>query len=109
MSSYMQSKKTMEINAGHAIVKQLKHYADKDSSDKSVKDLVMLLFETSLLTSGFSLDDPQVHAGRIHRMIKLGLGFDGDEDDAEAKAEEEMPELEDDAEDDDTSRMEEVD
>ena len=45
----------------------------------------MLLYETSLLTSGFSLEDPQVHATRIHRMIKLGLGLD-DADDSAADA-----------------------
>jgi len=106
---YMAAKKHLEINPDHVIVEQLRAKADADKNDKSVKDLVMLLFETSLLTSGFSLDDPQVHAGRIHRMIKLGLGFDADEEDAKADAEEEMPELEDDAEEDDTSRMEEVD
>jgi len=106
---YMAAKKHLEINPDHVIVEQLRAKADADKNDKSVKDLVMLLFETSLLTSGFSLDDPQVHAGRIHRMIKLGLGFDADEEDAKVDAEEEMPELEDDADEDDTSRMEEVD
>merc|ERR1712048_107829 len=53
MSSYMVSKKTMEINAGHPIV-------------KTVKALVLLLFETSLLTSGFALEDPSSYADRIH-------------------------------------------
>ncbi|XP_008487406.1 heat shock protein 83-like, partial [Diaphorina citri] len=48
-------------------------------NDKAVKDLVNLLFETSLLSSGFTLEEPQVHAARIHRMIKLGLGIE-DED-----------------------------
>merc|ERR1739847_116401 len=106
---YMAAKKHLEINPDHVIVEQLRAKADADKNDKSVKDLVMLLFETSLLTSGFSLDDPQVHAGRIHRMINLGLGFDADEEDAKVDAEEEMPELEDDADEYDTSRMEEVD
>jgi molecular chaperone HtpG len=55
------------------------------------------------------LEDPQVHAARIHRMIKLGLGFDADEEEAPEAGEEEMPALENDEEDEDTSRMEEVD
>jgi len=107
---YMAAKKHLEINPDHAIVETLRAKAEADKNDKAVKDLVMLLYETSLLTSGFSLEDPQVHATRIHRMIKLGLGLD-DSDDAAADADEEdMPALEDNAADeDDTSRMEEVD
>jgi molecular chaperone HtpG len=67
----------------------------------------MLLYETSLLSSGFSLEDPQTHAGRIHRMIKLGLGIDEDETAAVEEMPDEMPPLE--GADDDASRMEEVD
>merc|ERR1711860_322572 len=68
---YMAAKKHLEINPDHSIVDNLRIRAEADKNDKSVKDLVMLLFETSLLSSGFSLEDPRVHAVRIHRMIKL--------------------------------------
>merc|ERR1712129_31497 len=67
---YMAAKKHMEINPEHAIIENLRQRAEADKNDKSVKDLVMLLFETGLLSSGFSLEDPAVHAQRIHRMIK---------------------------------------
>jgi len=105
---YMAAKKHLEINPDHIIVEQLRQKVEADKNDKSVKDLVMLLYETSLLTSGFSLEDPGTHATRIHRMIKLGLGFDGEDDSAD-QAEEDMPELENDDGEDDSSRMEEVD
>ncbi len=75
---YMAAKKHLELNPEHPIVESLRAKVEGDSSDKSMKDLVMLLYETSLLASGFSLDEPQTHANRIHRMIKLGLGIDED-------------------------------
>ena len=128
---YMAAKKHLELNPDHPIINTLREKVDRDKNDKSVKDLVMLLYETSLMASGFTLDDPQTHANRIHRMIKLGLGIDEDLDTtadgdgecvgwlgvglcvsdvcaspAEA-APEDMPPLE--GEDDDASRMEEVD
>jgi len=110
---YMAAKKNLEINADHPIVNSLATRVEADKNDKAVKDLVMLLWETSLLTSGFILDDATNHANRIHRMIKLGLGLDADDDveeeKDEKKDEEEMPELEDDDNDEDANRMEEVD
>lgn len=87
MSTYMISKKTMEVNPNHSIVVELKKKSDADKTDKTVKDLIWLLFDTSLLTSGFSLDEPSQFANRIHRMIKLGLSIEDD------KIDEEMPEL----------------
>merc|ERR1712206_18415 len=89
---YMAAKKHLEINPDHSIIENLRNRAEADKNDKSVKDLVMLLFETSLLSSGFSLEDPMVHAVRIHRMIKLGLCIDDDAEDAGGM--DDMPPLE---------------
>jgi len=105
MAAYMASKKTLEVNPDNTIMKELRNRVDADKSDKTVKDLVLLLFETSILTSGFSLDEPNTFGQRIHRMIKLGLSVD---DDLEAVEDDgDMPPLEEDV--DEGSRMEEVD
>jgi len=105
MGSYMSSKKTMEVNPTNAIIVELRKKSDADKSDKTVKDLIWLLYETSLLTSGFSLDEPATFAGRLHRMIKLGLSIDEDEEAADE--EDDMPPLEEGG--DEGSKMEEVD
>ena len=107
MSSYMASKKTLEINPNNGIMGELRRRAEADKSDKTVKDLVLLLFETSLLASGFTLDDPNVFASRIHRMIRLGLSIDDDVADLGDDDVDDLPPLEED--DAAAGSMEEVD
>jgi len=107
MTSYMVSKKTMEINPSNQIVMELRNKAEVDQSDKTVKDLVWLLYETSLLTSGFNLEDSSAFSTRIHRMIKLGLSIFEEEG---AEGEDDLPPLdESEPATEGANRMEDVD
>jgi molecular chaperone HtpG len=107
MSTYMQSKKNMEINPKHPIVVALKEKVEADKNDKTVKDLINMMFETAMLTSGFSLENPQQYASRIYRILSLGLGLDEAEGEAAAApAPADMPALEEVAVE---SKMEEID
>lgn len=70
----------------------LKTRVAANKNDKTIKDLTFLLFETALFASGFSVDDPNTYANRIHRIIALGLGLSAE--DAAESPEDEMPTLE---------------
>lgn len=99
------SKKTLEINPHNPIIVELKNKVSQDAADKTVRDLTQILYETALLTSGFTLDAPQNFAERIFKMISLGLSLD-DEPETQTEA---APEAATSTEETTTSQMEEID
>jgi len=107
MSSFMIGKKKMEVNPRHSIIKELKNKFTANEDDRTVKDLIWLIYETAALTSGFTLKDPVIFASRIHKLIKLGLSIDEDEEDKKdtEKDTEKIPNLD----NIDQNTMEEVD
>jgi molecular chaperone HtpG len=113
MSSYMMSKKTMEINPHHIIIKALKEQHTKDENSKTLADLVNLIFESSLIASGFNIEEPATFVNRINNMIKLGLSLDEEveetKDKDDVKDDVKDDDKDEDEDEDEKSQMEEVD
>lgn len=77
---YMSAKKHLEINPDHKIMIRLKEMLSADGEpNKICKDLINMLFNTALLTSGFTLEDPKANANKIHELISMCLEIPEDE------------------------------
>ena len=116
-NSYMMSKKIMEINPHHSIIKSLKERVKSVDNEPMIRDLVSLLYESSLISSGFSIEEPATFVNRINNMIKLGLSLDDDDEKSldtkeyckEDAKEEEVKEEDVNVDEDAESHMEELD
>jgi len=113
MMGQMGSQKTLELNVDNPVIKELNNKLSVDKNDKTIKDIVWLLFETTLINSGFQLEEPSMFCDRINKMIRMGLSVeDEDEDEDEQNVENAIEEimLDDNQEDkEEESNMEEVD
>ena len=111
MMGHMSSNKTLEINVDNVVINELKKRVSVDKNDISVKDIVWLLYDTTLLHSGFNLDEPGIFCNRINRMIIMGLSLD-DNQEVENNNEEQIEpqeEIEEQVDDETENKMEELD
>ena len=81
MRQFMTSSKTMEINVEHPIMKEIEKRIEKEAVD-CLNDMITLLYEGALLSSGFSLDKPQEFVNKLNKMIQAGLIMDESEEDS---------------------------
>lgn len=95
----------MEINPRHPIVTKLNELVQAEDEGETVKDLGFLLYDTSLLTSGFQLEDPKGFAGRMFRLMQSGLDIDSLDLEAEVEVPDEPEEEEEEEEDEDEESL----
>ena len=81
--SAMMNKKTLEINPYNNIIKSIKMKLDdpENNNSRTLSDLIHLLYDVTLQSSGFTLDDPSTFSNRILKLINIGLGVDEVDDD----------------------------
>tara|TARA_B100001093_G_C26851731_1_gene1025461 strand:+ start:1914 stop:4103 length:2190 start_codon:yes stop_codon:yes gene_type:complete len=118
MDQFMGARKIMEINPDHKIMKTLRNkLVGSEDNKKQCGDIVLLLFDTTLLNSGFSLEKPSEYANKVNRMIEVGF-CDNDDDDHDDDDDEKTGDVEYDndkkdetenSDNEDSSKMEEVD
>jgi molecular chaperone HtpG len=77
---YVVSRRILELNPKHRIIKILSKRVISNITH-TTKDFIFLMFETALLVSGFTLDDPNHFANRVNQLISVGL--DAEEEDSE--------------------------
>ncbi|CAI6006003.1 unnamed protein product [Closterium sp. NIES-65] len=76
--SYLKGRKILEVNPRHPIVQQLKELVAADPKDETAVSVASTLYETALIESGFSLEDPTKFAARIFSALKTNLKIDPD-------------------------------
>ena len=97
MKQFMTSSKTLEINPNHVIIKEIQKRIENDSVDE-IKDIIMLMFNGAMLSSGFSLDEPHEFVKTLNKMIIFGLNVETETDveiekEPESKVENEIEDL----------------
>lgn len=75
---YMKGEKIMEINPDNQVIQALNDLVKADSSSPAAREIVNLMYDTALLTSGFDVDSPKDYASKVYDMMGMALMGEGD-------------------------------
>lgn len=81
MFSPISARKILEVNMNHKLIQFIKKDMSNSDRQKSIKELVMMLFDSAMLHSGFSVSNPDRFVNKIHRMISMNVLDEDNEDD----------------------------
>ena len=76
--SYMMGSKILEINPNNKIIQKIKHRLDLELIDTQLSELVTVLYNLTLQSSGFTLDNPSKFNNSVLNLIddKLNMSID---------------------------------
>ena len=98
-AKYMKAHKIMMLNPRHPIIANLKNLVEEDGESDVARDLANLLYDSSLMNSGFMIEEPNEFATRLYTLMKESLQLDS----LELEPEIELPEEEKDEEEDENT------
>ena len=75
------NKTIMELNPYNKTIQTIKAKMSNEADIKTVRDLIHMLYDITILSSGMSLEDPVSFSNRMMKLINIGLGVDNDDDD----------------------------
>ena len=107
MGMMMGGKKIIEINPTHSMIMKLQEGIKNTSMNEHImKDVIQLMYDTAMVASGYSHEDPSNFSSRIYKMIGLGINADVEEEEVH----DDVPEpITQDEASEETSKMEELD
>jgi molecular chaperone HtpG len=89
-ANYM-TKRNLELNPQHKMIKKLYNdYAASSMNEAMFKSVVMLLFQTAMISSGYIQEDPSSYSKKVYDMISMGMSV-ADDEDADEDADAETP------------------
>lgn len=91
---FMRGRRILEINPDHPIIKDLNAACKLEPDSSEARRAVDLLYDTALISSGFSPDSPAELGNKIYEMMSMALGGRWGRAEGEGEEEEEEKEAE---------------